>query len=917
MKTKIKWTLMGALWASLLLAACGNEPTGNAGSANFVGNGADTGLGNDLGTAEDATPTDDAAGGDDALVGTDDSASGSDTAGGDDSGEDTAGGDTATPDDTSAGPDTAPADTGEADASAPDTAAPDTAAPDTAAPDTAAPDVAVPDTTAPDTAAPDTTAPDTAAPDAGVLCGGVSCDDGNPCTVDSCSAGQCSWSTQAGLLCDDGNACTQGDACQGLKCVGGTGKPNCDDKNPCTADACDSKAGCVHTPAGSTCDDGNPCTTGDACKDGKCAGPTGTCDDGKPCTTDSCDKVTGNCSWVAASGPCDDGNPCTVGEACASGNCGGGSSKNCDDKDPCSIDACDPKSGCVYSVNAANPPCDDGSKCTSGDACVQGKCTGVATNCDDGNLCTTDGCDPATGNCSLLANTLPCSVADKCVTAKCGNGKCVASTAVKSCDDKNPCTADSCEAVTGACVHKAANDGAACDDGIACTAASQCAGGGCKPTKACQVFANAFDCNVATPFAFAVPEPTPPNPPRAVKWLVDDTPKVAALAGLGCSLNINDGTDFCDLISQKDGVNQCQLPLGTATSPVLDFTATGGLLPTITFDTYYDVDVGSPENDTPKLRVLDAATGQELAAMMLPKGPGDIKVLKTGYTITLPQAIGKKVKVELSLNVSVSTPFDQGNSGAGWFVDNFSVTAAPGTAEVCGNGLDDDFDGAADCADSQCAKQASCIENCGDGIDNDVDSLTDCADSDCSGNYACATPIQSWNFDQCNSLGWTISATVGNGVAWAVDATPNIGPMPYGACALNFNNGTNYCTAAQCPDSMPVPAGTATLATTFSLPAGKKITLALWTYLDVEDPNQQNGANFDNTYVELSTGAEFNNPLSFKLARDVTKAWNQQSFDASSMAGKTVYLRVRFNAGDGKYNNTAGPFVDDIRLFAL
>ncbi len=920
MNTKIlNASIVIALCAAIQLAGCSGGSTSAVGSAGTTGGGNDTTVaGNDLGSQDSTAAGEDAVGGD-----TSPGADAADTAA-----PDTAEADTAKPD--TAVSDTAQPDVESADVAQPDVADPvdiisvdDAVAPDATPADTAVPDTAAPDTAAPDTAAPDTAAPDTAAPDVGVTCGGVSCDDGNPCTVDGCTGGQCSWSTQAGLLCDDGNACTQGDACQGLKCVGGATKPDCDDKNACTTDACDSKAGCVHTSITATCDDGNPCTSGDACKDGTCAGPTSTCDDGKPCTTDSCDKTSGNCSWVAASGACDDGNPCTAGEACSNGSCAGGTAKNCDDKDPCSIDSCDPKSGCVYAVNQAKPPCDDGSKCTANDACVQGKCTGTATNCDDGNVCTTDGCDPITGNCSLLANTLPCTSADKCVAAACGNGKCTAASTPKSCDDKNPCTADSCEASTGACLHKAANDGVACDDGIACTAASQCAGGGCKPTKACAVFADTFECNVATKFAVSVPDPTPPNAPRKVIWAVDQSPVVAALSSTGCSLNFNDGTDFCDLLPGSGGTGgapqMCQLPTGTATSPILDFSATGGLLPTVTFDTYYDVDNGSPENDTPRLRILDAATGTELKSVLLAKNANDLKTLKTGYTVTFPEAIGKKVKLELSMNISGNTPYDQGNTGAGWFVDNLSITAAPGTAEVCGNGLDDDFDGATDCADSQCSSQPACVENCSDGIDNDMDSLTDCADNDCSANFACIKPFASWTFDQCTALGWTLSASVGNGVAWAVDATPNIGPMPKGACAINFNNGTNYCTAANCPNNMPIPQGSATLATTTAVPDKKKITVSFWAYLDVEDPNVSQGANFDNTFVELSSSADFgqNATVSYKLPRDTLKKWLQFSFDASTLAGKSVYLRVRFDAGDSQYNDHGGPFIDDIQLYAL
>ncbi|MCB9525251.1 MAG: proprotein convertase P-domain-containing protein [Myxococcales bacterium] len=59
--------------------------------------------------------------------------------------------------------------------------------------------------------------------------------------------------------------------------------------------------------------------------------------------------------------------------------------------------------------------------------------------------------------------------------------------------------------------------------------------------------------------------------------------------------------------------------------------------------------------------------------------------------------------------------------------------------ELCGNGIDDDRDGAMDCDDSECAADPACVEPevCDDFIDNDGDGDTDCADSDCAEHGAC------------------------------------------------------------------------------------------------------------------------------------------------------------------------------------
>lgn len=62
----------------------------------------------------------------------------------------------------------------------------------------------------------------------------------------------------------------------------------CDDGNPCTDDSC--VAGeCVSENNTDPCDDGDPCTEIDTCSDGTCVGAAMDCDDGDECTLDDCD----------------------------------------------------------------------------------------------------------------------------------------------------------------------------------------------------------------------------------------------------------------------------------------------------------------------------------------------------------------------------------------------------------------------------------------------------------------------------------------------------------------------------------------------------------------------------------------------------------------------------------------------------
>ncbi len=274
--------------------------------------------------------------------------------------------------------------------------------------------------------------------------------------------------------CDDGNPCTAGDSCKGGVCTGGAPLA-CDDGNPCSDDTCDPKAGCVNLANAASCSDGNACTGPDVCKQGKCSGGQVTCDDSNPCTDDVCDPVKG-CSAVPNAAPCVDANACDLGDTCEAGACKGGKAKDCSDGNPCTLDSCDPASG-TCSHPAAEAACDDGSQCTSSDACKDGQCVGTQVVCDDGNPCSTDSCDKAAG-CVAVLNQAPCDDGNACSDFdKCDQGKCkgIAKDAA-DCDDGNACTTDSCDKKLG-CV--ALNNTAVCDDGNSCTVGDTCEGGKC------------------------------------------------------------------------------------------------------------------------------------------------------------------------------------------------------------------------------------------------------------------------------------------------------------------------------------------------------------------------------------------------------------------------------------------------------
>ncbi len=101
---------------------------------------------------------------------------------------------------------------------------------------------------------------------------------------------------------------------------------------------------------------------------------------------------------------------------------------------------------------AEGASCNDGSACTSADVCRAGVCTGTAVNCNDANACTTDSCNMTSG-CQHVAVSGSCDLdASVCTADSCVAGICSAGPATV-CNDKDPCTADTCSPTSGGCVY--------------------------------------------------------------------------------------------------------------------------------------------------------------------------------------------------------------------------------------------------------------------------------------------------------------------------------------------------------------------------------------------------------------------------------------------------------------------------------
>lgn len=71
--------------------------------------------------------------------------------------------------------------------------------------------------------------------------------------------------------------------------------------------------------------------------------------------------------------------------------------------------------------------------------------------------------------------------------------------------------------------------------------------------------------------------------------------------------------------------------------------------------------------------------------------------------------------------------------------------------EICDNGIDDDLDGFIDCKDNDCCSIGNvcgdCLEICDNGIDDDLDGLVDGEDFDCCRYYVNLNNFNCWICD--------------------------------------------------------------------------------------------------------------------------------------------------------------------------
>lgn len=166
---------------------------------------------------------------------------------------------------------------------------------------------------------------------------------------------------------------------------------------------------------------------------------------------------------------------------------------------PCTIGACDPATGTCIAIALDDLPCDDGDGCTVEDTCVEGACEGRTLDCTPfATACAPSACDPEAGACvpSPMPEGSACDDGTACTTAsECRSGACVA-TAVLDCTSlEDDCNAGSCDPAIG-CV-AAPLTGAPCDDGDGCTTGDTCGATGSCDGAAIDCTALAGPCRAA------------------------------------------------------------------------------------------------------------------------------------------------------------------------------------------------------------------------------------------------------------------------------------------------------------------------------------------------------------------------------------------------------------------------------------
>ncbi|WP_214083688.1 choice-of-anchor E domain-containing protein [Methanothrix sp.] len=323
------------------------------------------------------------------------------------------------------------------------------------------------------------------------------CNDGIECTIDFCNeeTDRCEHRPDDSK-CDDGIFCNGAETCDPVEgCLPGT-PPDCNDNIECTIDFCNEETDrCEHRPDDSKCDDGIFCNGAETCDpvEGCLLGTPPDCNDNIECTIDFCNEETDECEHSPDDSKCDDGLWCNGAETCDPvEGCLLGTPPDCNDNIECTIDSCNEETDkCEHRPD--DDFCDDGIFCNGAETCdpVEGCLLGTPPDCNDDIDCTIDFCNEETDKCEHSPDDGFCDDYDVCNGIEvCDPASgCLPGTPL-DCDDKDPCTIDSCDPIEG-CIHTAID----CDDGDPCTI-DECIDGICVHT---QIPGCGCDCSAYAP----------------------------------------------------------------------------------------------------------------------------------------------------------------------------------------------------------------------------------------------------------------------------------------------------------------------------------------------------------------------------------------------------------------------------------
>ncbi len=342
--------------------------------------------------------------------------------------------------------------------------------PDSGIPDSGVPDTGVPDTGVPDTGLPDSGAPDTDTPDTGTPDSGTPTCPGDPtctCVQDSdCNTGPCVTTSAGQSTC--AQPCPAGTCAEGYSCVKVDAGLHCLPTDVTLCEPCTTSAACsVPGSKGARCVAIG--ALGNFC--GKVCGVDADCPAGYGCSdTKDIDGLDTKQCQPAGGAVCS----CSV-RAQLKGL-----------KTPCGSAGCAGERACLLS-GKPGAPVGGGLSACSGKAATDEICNAKDDDCDgqtdegtcdDKNPCTADTCG-ATGCTNIPTPGAKCDDGDACTLPDLcsGGGKPACTGTPKVCADDNPCTQDTCDAQSGACKNAAA--AGPCDDGDPCTDQDTCTGGLC------------------------------------------------------------------------------------------------------------------------------------------------------------------------------------------------------------------------------------------------------------------------------------------------------------------------------------------------------------------------------------------------------------------------------------------------------